>query len=220
MAGRTIVVGDIQGCYDELVELLLKVRLSAADRVIAVGDLIVKGEQSRAVLELFMRDARFSSVMGNHDRALLRYWRGEPVTLKPSQERTRAELHAGRARYAAYLATLPGWLDLGAHIVVHAGLRPGVALAEQTLDDLTELRTLGPDRTSRTGLPWYAVYPGPQTVLFGHWPAANLRRATYAIGLDTGCVYGYQLTAYIVETGGFVQVQARRAYAEPQAQVN
>jgi Calcineurin-like phosphoesterase len=220
MAGRTIVVGDIQGCYDELIELLLKVRLGAGDRVIAVGDLIVKGEQSRAVLDLFMRDARFSSVIGNHDRALLRYWRGEPVTLKPSQERTRAELHDGRERYAAYLATLPGWIDLGTHIVVHAGLRPGVPLAEQTLDDLTELRTLGPDRTSRTGLPWYAMYGGPQTVLFGHWPAAKLRRASYAIGLDTGCVYGYQLTAYIVETGEFVQVQARRAYAQPQAQVN
>ena len=41
-----------------------------------VGDLVVKGEKSREVLDLFMTDARFSSVIGNHDRALLEYWKG------------------------------------------------------------------------------------------------------------------------------------------------
>src|SRR5881227_513746 len=107
MTGRTIVVGDIHGCYDELGELLARVDLRAQDRVVAVGDLIVKGEQSRAVLDLFMSDPRFSSVIGNHDLALLRYWRGEDVTLKPAQARACAELAMGRERYAAYLASLP-----------------------------------------------------------------------------------------------------------------
>ncbi len=215
MAGRTIVVGDIHGCYDELVALLDRVRLQATDRVIAVGDLITKGERNREVLELFSRDPRFTAVIGNHDLALLRYWQGESVVLKPAQERTRKELHARRKRYIAYLAALPHLIDLGTHLVVHAGVRPGVTLTAQTRADLTELRTLGPDRTSRTGMPWYALYNGPQTVLFGHWPARSPRRASHAIGLDTGCVYGFQLTAYIIETGEFVQVQARRAYAQP-----
>jgi hypothetical protein len=125
----------------------------------------------------------------------------------------------GRERYANYLASLPGYLDLGTHAVVHAGVRPGVLLAEQALADLTELRTLGPDRTDRTGLPWFAVYNGPQTVLFGHWPAAQPRRASHATGLDTGCVYGFQLTAYIIETDEFVQVQARRVYEAPKQRV-
>ena len=65
MTGRTIVVGDIHGCYDELGELLARVDLRAQDRVVAVGDLIVKGEQSRAVLDLFMSDPRFSSIGGS-----------------------------------------------------------------------------------------------------------------------------------------------------------
>ncbi len=213
MTGRTIVVGDIHGCYDELVALLDKVGLRATDRVVAVGDLITKGEQSREVLDLFSGDARFAAVIGNHDLALLRYWRGEHVTLKPAQERTRTELEPDKKRYRAYLAGLPHLLDLGRYLVAHAGIRPGVLVAEQSLADLTELRTLGPDRTSRTGLPWYALYNGPQTVLFGHWPARTPRRGSYAIGLDTGCVYGYQLTAYIIDTGELVQVPARRAYA-------
>jgi hypothetical protein len=219
MGGRMIVLGDIHGCYDELRELLTKLNLSAADRVVSVGDLIVKGPQSRAVLDLFIGEPRFGAVIGNHDLALLRYWRGETDKLKPAQERARAELEPERARYENYLAGLPALIDLGTHVVVHAGVRPDVPLAAQSLEDLTELRTLGADRTNRTGQAWYEVYNGPQTVLFGHWPASPPRSGRFAQGLDTGCVYGYQLTAYVLESREFVQVQARRAYEQPKQSV-
>lgn len=215
MARRTIVVGDIHGCYDELAELLKKARLGEADRVVSVGDLITKGEKSREVLDLFISDARFSAVLGNHDLALLRYWRGETTALKAAQRRAAAQLEDKRERYARYLASLPLMIDLGSHLVVHAGVRPGVALDAQTPDDLTALRTLGADRTNREGTPWYEVYRGEKTILFGHWPANAPRRAPCAIGLDTGCVYGYKLTAYVVETGEFISVKARRAYSTP-----
>lgn len=214
---HTVVVGDIHGCYDELLALVESVGLGESDRLISVGDLVTKGEKSREVLELFMTDARFSAVIGNHDRALLGYWKGgrRKKDLKPSQKRCAKELKEGRERYAEFLGSLPGYLDLGSHVVVHAGLRPGVPLGEQTLDDLTALRTLGADRESRTGTPWYEVYDGERVALFGHWPAANPRRGPCAIGLDTGCVYGYKLTAYVVETGEFHSVPALRAYDEP-----
>lgn len=218
--GRTIVVGDIHGCYDELRDLLDKAALGASDRVVSVGDLVVKGWKNREVLDLFMGDERFSAVLGNHDRALLRYWRGEGVALKESQERARAELAlADEARYSAYIQSLPLTIDLGSHLVVHAGLRPGVALAAQSVEDLTELRTLGADRTDREGVPWYERYDGSRMVLFGHWPAPEPRRGPRALGLDTGCVYGFQLTAYVIETGEFLSVQARRAYEEPKRRV-
>ncbi|HYN86189.1 MAG TPA: metallophosphoesterase [Pyrinomonadaceae bacterium] len=212
---RTIVVGDVHGCYDELVDLLDRLSLAKHDRVVCVGDLIVKGEKNRDVLELFMSDARLSSVLGNHDRAILRHWRGEPVALKPSQEKCRRELESDAARYAAYLGSLPLYIELDAHVVVHAGVRPGLPLRLQSDDDLTELRTLGGDRASREGTPWYEVYRGRRHALFGHWPAAEPRRGPRATGLDTGCVYGYELTAYVLETGEFVRVQARRAYSRP-----
>jgi diadenosine tetraphosphatase ApaH/serine/threonine PP2A family protein phosphatase len=219
MSGRTIVVGDIHGCYDELMALLDKAALTAHDRVVSVGDLIVKGEKSREVLDLFIEDERFSAVLGNHDRALRRYWRGEEVSLKESQEKTRAELSADEARYSNYLQQLPLMIDLGSHVVVHAGVRHGVALSGQTVEDLTELRTLGEDRTNREGVPWYERYDGDQIVLFGHWPAPEPRRGPRAIGLDTGCVYGYDLTAYIIETGEFLSVKARRVYEQPKRRV-
>jgi len=211
---RTVVVGDIHGCYDELLALVGRIGLGESDRLISVGDLVTKGAKSREVLELFMADERFSSVLGNHDRAILEYWQGarRKKELKPAQKRCAKELKEGRERYAAYLESLPGHIDLGSHVVVHAGLRPGIEVSRQTLDDLTELRTLGPDRASRDGVPWYEVYDGEQTALFGHWPAPAPRRGPRAIGLDTGCVYGYRLTAYVVETGEFHSVPALRAY--------
>jgi len=212
MSGRTIVVGDIHGCYDELTALLEKVRFGTNDRVVSVGDLIAKGPKSREVLELFMNDARFTTVIGNHDLQLRRRWSGEDVELKPAQKEVNRELKAERDVYNNYFNSLPFMIDLGSHLVVHAGVRPNVELHSQTTGDLTKIRTLGGDRESEDGTPWYHVYYGEKVVLFGHWPAPEPRRGKKAIGLDTGCVYGYNLTAYIIETDEFVSVKATRAY--------
>jgi predicted phosphodiesterase len=206
--GKTIVIGDIHGCYDELRTLLEAVDFQREDRVIAVGDLTVKGPKSRAVVELFMSDKRFSSVVGNHDLALVRYWRNETAFLKNAQKQTFRELENDGDQLLNYLASLPTFIDLDTHVVVHAGLRPGVPISLQSPEDLTELRTLGADRTSRKGVPWYEVYDDNKVALFGHWPAPEPRRGKSAIGLDTGCVYGYRLTAYIIESERFVSVQA------------
>ena len=123
---RTIVIGDIHGCYDELVQLLDKVNLHSSDRVIAVGDLVVKGPKNIVVLELFRNDSRFSSVLGNHDFALLRHSRGEDVRLKQTQVETYVALAATDWCFN-YLSALPFLINLENHVVVHAGLRPGVS---------------------------------------------------------------------------------------------
>ena len=214
MASRTIVVGDIHGCYDELMKLLKKAKFKQSDRVVSVGDLVSKGPKVREVLDLFMTDKRFSTVIGNHDLMLRRYWNGESVELKAGPRDTHKKLRRKKDKYLQFLNALPFMIDLGTHLVVHAGLRPNVELYSQTTGDLTRIRVLGPDRESEEGIPWYHVYNGDKTVIFGHWPAAEPRRGPKAIGLDTGCVYGYCLTAYIIESDEFVSVPAKRAYNE------
>src|SRR5688500_9220915 len=124
MESRTIVVGDIHGCYDELMALVEKVNLGDRDRVVSVGDLITKGPKNREVLELFMTDPRFSTVIGNHDLQLRRKWCGEDVELKPAQREAHRELKGEKDHYASFLNRLPFWIDLGTHLVVHAGLGP------------------------------------------------------------------------------------------------
>jgi len=205
---RTLVVGDIHGCFEELLNLMEKAALGQGDRIIAVGDLITKGPSNREVLELFANDQRLSSVIGNHDLAVLRFWRGEDVSLSPAQERTVRELESNAESFRTYLESLPVYIELDSHIIVHAGLRPRVPLHEQSVEDLTELRTMGADPTSREGVPWFEVYDGEKTVLFGHWPGPEPKTARRAIGLDTGCVYGHLLTAYVIETNEFVSVPA------------
>ena len=128
MASRTIVVGDIHGCFDELQALLEKTAFSADDRVISVGDLITKGPKNREVLELFMTDKRFSAVIGNHDLALRRRWNGEDIDLKPAQKEVHKELKPEKDAYASVFNRLPFVIDLDTHLVVHAGLRPNVEL--------------------------------------------------------------------------------------------
>ena len=214
MAGRRIVVGDLHGCYDELMELLEKIGIGDDDRVFCVGDLITKGPKSKEVLDLFMTDARFSTVIGNHDLALRRKWNGEDIELKAAQKEAHKELRGEKDAYVSFFNRMPFMIDLGTHLVVHAGLRPNIELYSQTTGDLTRLRTLGSDRESDEGTPWYHVYHGEKIVLFGHWPSPEPRRGRRAIGLDTGCVYGYNLTAYIIESDEFVTVKAKRAYDE------
>lgn len=212
---RTIVIGDIHGCFDELSDLLTAINLRADDRIVAVGDLVTKGPKNREVLDLFISDDRFSSVIGNHDRKLRQRMRGEPVQLTSEQRMALAELDVDRERYSNYLRSLPYVIDLDSHLVVHAGIRPGVPLHEQMASDLTEIRTMGADPARRKGVAWYDVYRGPKTILFGHWPKKKPHRARHAIGLDTGCVYGRRLTAYIIEGDEFVSVPARMAYQAP-----
>src|SRR2546430_12613305 len=187
---RTIVIGDLHGCFDELKDLIDLIGLRRDDRVVAVGDLTVKGPKNRELLDLFIEDKRFSSVIGNHDRKLRQHLRGEPIPLTKEQKATLDQLDVQRERYSAYLRSLPFTINLGSHLVVHAGLRPGVPLRRQMASDLTEMRTMGANPSRRKGVPWYDVYRGKRIVLFGHWPAKTPRLAPGAIGLDTGCVHG------------------------------
>jgi bis(5'-nucleosyl)-tetraphosphatase (symmetrical) len=60
--------------------------------------------------------------------------------------------------------------------------------------------------------PWFAVehQRRPETrILFGHWSALGLMIRPDAVGLDTGCVWGRELTAFELETGQVVSVSAR-----------
>src|SRR5262245_6439437 len=103
MAGRTIVVGDIHGCFDELEDLLVEVEFGSDDRLISVGDLITKGPKSGEVLERFMADKQFSAVIGNHDLAIRRRWNGEKFKLKDSQKPTHKALKKNKEHYLPYL---------------------------------------------------------------------------------------------------------------------
>ena len=73
---RTIIIGDIHGCFTEFTELLEKCEIGSEDRLILLGDLMDRGPNSREVFEKVcelkesMGD-RFYLVRGNHEEMLL-----------------------------------------------------------------------------------------------------------------------------------------------------
>ena len=98
---------------------------------------------------------------------------------------------------------LPLSLDVTEHQVriVHAGVVPGVPLAEQKRRDLLKMRALEPDGTATSSWrerSWAADYTGPPHVIFGHNAISGIQLHPSATGLDSGCVYGAALTALVL----------------------
>ena len=50
---RTIIIGDIHGCYDELIALLKKCERKPSDEVISIGDMVDRGPKPWEVVEFF-----------------------------------------------------------------------------------------------------------------------------------------------------------------------
>ena len=218
---RTIVVGDVHGCLDELQALLRECGVARGERVVLAGDLVAKGPNSRGVVQL-AREMGALAVLGNHDFYALEVWRR-----RHQGEGKRARrwlLDALDDSDWAFLESLPLFLRLGRaaeggpeFVVVHAGAVPGIPLEEQRQEYLLNLRSLagGTLPTSRLLMrwPWAAAWQGPEHIVFGHDAVRGLQEHPMATGLDSGCVYGRQLTALELPTRRLYRVTARRRYA-------
>mgnify|MGYP001812815746 FL=1 len=219
---RTLIVGDLHGCREELEDLLDESGWERGDQLVAVGDLVAKGPDSQGVIRL-LQDIGGRAVRGNHDQHCLRWWdakrSGEPLPkLRPSHQAVAEVLEESDW---IWLAGRPLWLELPEHdaLVVHAGLLPALPLEEQDPYDLMNMRSILDDGTAsrsyEEGTPWAALWPGPRLVVFGHDAVRGLQTRRHAIGLDTGCVYGGWLTGLWLPERDLVSVPARAAYTEP-----
>lgn len=215
---RTILIGDVHGCREELERLLRSVEAGAGDEVILVGDLVAKGPDSQGVIQL-ARERGFRAVLGNHDAHVLRI-RAGTLEKPPKPGHVKVAQSLGAADWA-WLESLPAWLRLEAHgmIVVHGGLVPGVPLEQQERDWLLNLRSITPEgapsKRADAGAPWAAGWTGPEHVVFGHDALRGLQQHPHATGLDTACVYGRSLTALVLPERRLVSVHAKKQYAEP-----
>lgn len=234
---RRIFVGDIQGCRLELQRLLDALRFDpAGDRLEPVGDFVNRGPDSVGVLRL-MRSLGAGGVLGNHDVQLLRVAAGR----RPGTRRdTFGDVLAApdRAELLAWLQERPFIRAFPDVLLVHAGLNPAWKDPVARLQDLDPLafhedsdfairvrycnasgkRPPADDLPPGPGFrPWYEHWNDREsrTIVFGHWARLGLVRRPGLRGLDTGCVWGGHLTAWIAEEDRLVQVPAARAYAAP-----
>ncbi|MBL8860052.1 MAG: metallophosphoesterase [Planctomycetes bacterium] len=239
MPKRRIFIGDIQGCREELERLLERVKFDpASDEVHPVGDFVNRGPDSAGVLRV-CRAIDAGGVLGNHDIHLLRTASGK--RRRHERDTMVDVLDADdRAELIGWLAGRPLVRDLNDVLVVHAGISPAwrdpvrALTGLDPLEDTPELSfaiyarycdAFGRRPSADWPVPgapfqpWYAFWPRNRderrTVVFGHWARGGLVEKIMVRGLDTGCVWGGELTAWIAEEDRFVDVPAARVYAPP-----
>lgn len=199
----TYAVGDIHGRLDLLVRLLERVEADAAGRdhrLVFVGDYIDRGQDSAGVIRTLRalqveRPGRVICLKGNHEDLFLKSF-GDPRTLR------NWIYNGGDAMLAsfgakgldgvpedavAWIAACPVSYEDELRYFVHAGLRPGRPLAEQSEHDRLWIRDeflVGDHDFGRF-------------VVHGHTPRPtgfpDLRR--FRLNVDTAAVYGGRLTA-------------------------
>ena len=236
------VIGDIHGCYDELVELLIRlgyevstkdgdvpVIVSPQDRkVLFVGDYVDRGPKVVEVLRLVMEMHRTDvaiCVPGNHDVKLARALRGKNVAqthgLAESLTQLENETPEFREQVADFIEGLVSHyvLDEGKLVVAHAGMKQEYQGRASGRVRQFALYGETTGETDEFGLPirlnWAEEYRGQATVVYGHTSVAEPEWMNRTINVDTGCVYGGKLTALRYPEKEFVSVHAKKTYYEP-----
>ena len=207
---RTLVVGDVHGCVQELVQLLEK---ADADRVILLGDLFTKGPEPVAVWRV-IQEYGLTSVLGNHDQRLIDYIDGH----RPSDERARRVVRLLKnedAQSLDWLRQLPLCIELDDFWVVHAGIHPVDGVEGTTRKMALNMRSWPRDELGEPK--WHVAYQGDKGVIFGHDARQGLfcrkkQGKPWLVGLDSGCVYGGLLSGFLVEELRVLQVKAKHCY--------
>ncbi|CAG5129568.1 unnamed protein product [Candidula unifasciata] len=229
-----MIIGDVHGCYDELENLISKAQniVNTSDiYFIFVGDMVNKGPKNLEVLTLVRSLAKkgiAAAVKGNHEESLLREYRSMCQDKDYKLSSKYQYLKEFSTDDFNFLHNLPYSLSIPKinSIVVHAGLVPGVPLSRQCLIDLCHMRNVvydvhfwDPVLTGNSkvdeGVAWASMWKGPQHVYYGHDARRGLQDLPHATGLDTGCVYGLNLTGILITSTGerhFVSVPAKQSY--------
>jgi len=234
--GRLIIVGDVHGCPDQLRNLVDELRYTREiDTLIIAGDLINKGPDSLGAVKLAMELGAYA-LLGNHDITVLNFVdkidSGEISASNRKYAKDQAMIVARSLTEDAvqYLRRLPHVIKIPQFnlIITHAGFNISYRLEDQSVRDVTNIRRLlwnGQEGVYETitsgsdGIQWAQLWQGPETVVFGHDARAGLQQEQYAIGLDTGCCYGGQLTAVTYPGGRLVQVPGLPVSSRPEEDV-
>ncbi len=239
------IIGDLHGCYDELLALLTKLGYSQslpaesspqtplmippADRkAVFLGDFVDRGPNSPAVLRLAMQMVAAGyafAVPGNHDIKLLRKLHGKDVQLThgivETLEQLEKETSEFRQQAAKFLDSLISHyvFDGGRLVVAHAGMKQDMQGrgSGKVRDFALFGETTG--EVDEFGLPirynWAADYRGQAMVVYRHTPIPEPEWLNRTINIDTGCVFGGKLTALRYPEKEIISVPAAHTYYQP-----
>ncbi len=213
---RKYVIGDIHGCHRTMMALLNKINPDPdTDFLIFLGDYINRGPDSSLVIsELIKLKKRYAqnciTLMGNHEQMFLNFLAGndEEFFLMMGGDKTLKSYGISSKSGGEALNKLPDdhihflrenllthWEDEN-YIYVHAGVKPGVHLSQQSTSWLLWAR----EKFIRSN------HDFDKKVIFGHTPYDTPRFEENKIAIDTGAVYGGKLTCLILPEKDFISI--------------
>lgn len=216
-AGRRVyAIGDIHGCDAQLANLHAIIAEDLARRPIGsavllhIGDYVDRGADTAGVLTRLacgpeVDGTTVVNLLGNHDETMLHALSGDRAAAtdwlfaggRAALESYGIDPDAPRefwpeaipAEHLAFLRGLTLSHREGGYLFVHAGIRPGVALHEQTREDMLRIRQ-----------PFlYTERDLGAVVVHGHTPVKAPVVRHNRIAIDTGAVFGGQLTCLVLE---------------------
>ena len=214
--GRLFAIGDIHGCPDELGRLLGRISPREGDTVVFVGDYVDRGPSARDVVEQLLEFERGPAevvfLKGNHEDMMLSFlglpghygdsflFNGGAATLDSygvSESNLASAIDYLPEQHLRFFRELSTSYLSPPYLFVHAGVVPTRQLDEQSVEDLLWIRQEFIFNPHVLG----------ETVVFGHTPMRGVMLdLPFKIGIDTGLVYGGQLTCIEFAEGVVYQV--------------
>lgn len=209
--GKDYFVGDIHGCYEQLMEALVKIKFNPdVDRLISVGDLVDRGPDSVKCLNL-LKEPWFHAVSGNHEDMMIKSFRREWPTHNYIQNGGKWFFHLPyeEQEQLVLLADTKMPLvievetDIGIIGVIHANAPDDWQKYHQLNDDedffddaLVEDTIWGRRRIygNQSGR-----VKGIDYVVVGHTPVEDVTVLENIVYIDTGAVYNNSLTILSVD---------------------
>lgn len=235
------IIGDVHGCFDEMNSLLQQLgyaiepegaeyRVVPPDgrRAVFIGDLVDRGPKIPEVLRLVMGMVKAGTafcVPGNHDVKLMRKLRGKDVKITHGLADSLAQLEPEPPEFKRQVADFIDDLvshyvfDDGRLVVAHAGMKEEMQGRGSGAVRSFALFGETTGETDDYGLPvrynWAAEYRGKAMVVYGHTPVREPEWLNRTIDIDTGCVFGGNLTALRYPEKELISVPALQEYYAP-----
>ena len=202
--GKDYFVGDIHGCYEQLMEALEKIKFNPdVDRLISVGDLVNRGPDSVKCLNL-LKETWFHAVFGNHEDMMIKSFRHEWSTYNYVQNGGKWFFHLPYEEQLVLLADAKMTLvievetDIGIIGVIHANAPDDwqkyhrLNNDEDFFDDNLVEDTIWGRRRIYGGQD--GRVNGIDYVIVGHTPVEDVTVLDNIVYIDTGAVYDGALT--------------------------
>lgn len=203
-----------------------KARPGVAPLEVYIGDYVDRGPDSMGVIEaLLSRRSRSNAIFlrGNHEIVLESFLAGETpfenwrplggmetaLSYGIDVRKLRAAGNLGGAdlqrnmpvEHSQFISALAPYFVAGPYLFVHAGVRPGVPLQKQSIDDLAWIREE------------FTEHPGPfgHVVVHGHSAAPTVEFHTSRINIDTGAYVTNRLSVVRIDADGVTVLKGLNA---------